>query len=84
LRDLFEDPLLRRDGRGMGSTARVLAILKELQMAMDTISGVVSPAKEFDSATSCDVFRIGLSGAEFGLFPSLLSQQRKGFSCLSL
>jgi hypothetical protein len=39
LRDPFEDSLLWRDGRGMGSTARVLAILKELQMAMDTISG---------------------------------------------
>jgi LysR family transcriptional activator of mexEF-oprN operon len=59
----------------MEPTARALAILKELQPAMDTISGAVSRAKEFDPATSCDVFRIGLSDdAEFGLFPPLLRQ----------
>ena len=75
LRDLFDDPLLLRNGRGMEPTARALAILKELQPAMDTISGAVSRAKEFDPATSCDVFRIGLSDdAEFGLFPPLLRQ----------
>ena len=65
LRDLFDDPLLLRNGRSM----------EELQPAMDTISGAVSRAKEFDPATSCDVFRIGLSDdAEFGLFPPLLSK----------
>ena len=75
LRDLFDDPLLLRNGRCMEPTARALAILKELQPAMDTISGAVSRAKEFDPATSCDVFRIGLSDdTEFGLFPPLLSQ----------
>lgn len=75
LRDLFDDPLLLRNGRGMEPTARALAILKELQPAMDVISGAVSRAKEFDPTTSCDVFRIGLSDdAEFGLFPPLLRQ----------
>jgi LysR family transcriptional activator of mexEF-oprN operon len=78
LRDLFDDPLLLRNGRAMEPTARALAILKELQPALDTISGAVSRAKEFDPATSCDVFRIGLSDdAEFGLFPPLLSQLRE-------
>ena len=73
LRDLFDDPLLLRNGRGMEPTARALAILKELQPAMDVISGAVSRAKEFEPASSCDVFRIGLSDdAEFGLFPPLL------------
>ncbi len=37
LRDLFDDPLLLRNGRAMEPTARALAILKELQPAMDTI-----------------------------------------------
>lgn len=75
LRDLFDDPLLLRNGRGMEPTARALAILKELQPAMDVISGAVSRAKEFEPASSCDVFRIGLSDdAEFGLFPPLLRQ----------
>jgi LysR family transcriptional activator of mexEF-oprN operon len=78
LRDLFDDPLLLRNGRAMEPTARALAILKELQPALDTISGAVSRAKEFDPATSCDVFRIGLSDdAEFGLFPPLLSRLRE-------
>lgn len=78
LRDLFDDQLLLRNGRTMEPTARALAILKELQPALDTISGAVSRAKEFDPATSCDVFRIGLSDdAEFGLFPPLLTQLRE-------
>jgi LysR family transcriptional activator of mexEF-oprN operon len=78
LRDLFDDPLLLRNGRAMEPTARALAILKELQPALDTISGAVSRAKEFDPASSCEVFRIGLSDdAEFGLFPPLLTQLRE-------
>ena len=78
LRDLFDDPLLLRNGRGMEPTPRAVAILKELQPAMDTISGAVSRAKDFDPSTSCAVFRIGLSDdAEFGLFPPLLSQLRE-------
>lgn len=78
LRDLFDDPLLLRNGRAMEPTARALDILKELQPALDTISGAVSRAKEFDPTTSCDVFRIGLSDdAEFGLFPPLLTKLRE-------
>jgi LysR family transcriptional activator of mexEF-oprN operon len=75
---LFDDPLLLRNGRQMEPTARALAILKELQPAMDTISGAVSRAKAFDPQSSCDVFRIGLSDdAEFGLFPALLTRLRE-------
>ncbi|MGF6514257.1 LysR family transcriptional activator of mexEF-oprN operon [Pseudomonas sp. BT76 TE3572] len=78
LRDLFDDPLLVRNGRVLEPTQRALAILKELQPAMDTISGAVSRAKDFDPSTSRDVFRIGLSDdAEFGLFPPLLKQIRE-------
>jgi len=78
LRDLFDDPLLVRNGRSLEPTPRALVILKELQPAMDTISGAVSRAKDFDPSTSRDVFRIGLSDdAEFGLFPPLLKQIRE-------
>lgn len=78
LRDLFDDPLLLRNGRGMEPTARALDILKEIQPALDTISGAVSRAKDFDPSTSCEVFRIGLSDdAEFGLLPPLLTQLRE-------
>ena len=78
LRDLFDDPLLVRNGRILEPTQRALQILKELQPAMDTISGAVSRAKDFDPSTSRDVFRIGLSDdAEFGLFPPLLKQMRE-------
>ncbi|VVM71580.1 HTH-type transcriptional regulator LeuO [Pseudomonas fluorescens] len=61
LRDLFDDPLLVRNGRALEPTQRALQILQELQPAMDTISGAVSRAKDFDPSTSRDVFRIGLS-----------------------
>ncbi len=78
LRDLFDDQLLLRNGRAMEPTARALDILKEIRPALDTISGAVSRAKEFDPATSADVFRIGLSDdAEFGLLPPLLKQLRE-------
>jgi LysR family transcriptional regulator, mexEF-oprN operon transcriptional activator len=78
LRDLFDDPLLLRSGRGMEPTARALSILRELQPAMDTISGAVSRAKDFEPASSSDVFRLGLSDdAEFGLFPPLLNTLRE-------
>ncbi|WP_277964642.1 LysR family transcriptional regulator [Pseudomonas sp. RIT-To-2] len=77
LRDLFDDPLLIRNGRTMEPTLRALAILEELRPALDTISGAVSRAKDFDPGTSCATFRIGLSDdAEFGLFPPLLAQLR--------
>lgn len=78
LRDLFDDPLLIRNGRSMEPTLRALAILEELRPALDTISGAVSRAKDFDPTTSCATFRIGLSDdAEFGLFPPLLAQLRE-------
>ncbi|MFI8646580.1 LysR substrate-binding domain-containing protein [Pseudomonas iridis] len=78
LRDLFDDPLLVRNGRTLEPTQRALAILKELQPAMDTISGAVSRAKDFDPLASREVFRIGLSDdAEFGLLPPLLQQLRE-------
>ncbi|MGE8497525.1 MAG: LysR substrate-binding domain-containing protein [Pseudomonas sp.] len=78
LRDLFDDPLLVRNGRTLEPTMRALQILKELQPAMDTISSAVSRAREFNPATNRDTFRVGLSDdAEFGLFPALLNQIRE-------
>ena len=78
LRDLFDDPLLLRNGRTMEPTARAMDILKELRPALDTISDAVSRVKEFDPSTACNTFRIGLSDdAEFGLFPPLLARLRE-------
>ncbi|AYF90706.1 LysR family transcriptional regulator [Pseudomonas sp. DY-1] len=78
LRDLFDDPLLIRQGRGMEATPRAQAILEELRPALDAISGAVSRAKDFDPASSREIFRIGLSDdAEFGLFPELLRRLRE-------
>ena len=74
LRDLFDDPLLIRNGRQMEPTPRALHIFEEVRPAMDVISAAVSRAKAFDPASSCNVFRQGLSDdAEFGLFPPLLN-----------
>lgn len=74
LRDLFDDPLLIRNGRLMEPTPRALHIFEEVRLAMDVISAAVSRAKRFDPATSSNVFRLGMSDdAEFGLFPALLN-----------
>lgn len=74
LRDLFDDPLLIRNGRQMEPTSRALHIFEELRPAMDVISAAVSRAKTFDPSSSSNVFRLGLSDdAEFGLFPALLN-----------
>ncbi|KAF1072097.1 MAG: HTH-type transcriptional regulator LeuO [Pseudomonas citronellolis] len=73
LRELFDDPLLIRNGRQMEPTLRALDIFRELTPAMDVISAAVSRAKDFDPGSSNQVFRLGLSDdAEFGLFPPLL------------
>lgn len=78
LRDLFDDPLLLRNGRVMEPTARALDILQEIRPALDTISGAVSRAKDFNPESSTEVFRIGLSDdAEFGLLPPLMAQLRE-------
>lgn len=78
LRDLFDDPLLVRNGRTFEPTARALAILDELRPAMDTISCAVSRARDFNPAINRETFRIGLSDdAEFGLFPALFNQIRE-------
>ncbi|QEY63153.1 LysR family transcriptional regulator [Metapseudomonas lalkuanensis] len=75
LRDLFDDPLLVRSGRGMEPTSRALHIFEELCPAMDVISAAVSRARTFDPANSSNTFRLGLSDdAEFGLFPALLAR----------
>ncbi|WP_252272772.1 LysR family transcriptional regulator [Pseudomonas subflava] len=77
LRELFNDPLLVRNGRHLEPTARALVILRELQPAMDTISCAVSRAREFTPGIDRATFRIGLSDdAEFGLFPKLVRQLR--------
>ncbi|MWV18228.1 LysR family transcriptional regulator [Pseudomonas sp. L-22-4S-12] len=74
LRDLFDDPLLIRNGRQMEPTLRATHIFAELRPAMDVISAAVSRAKAFEPASSTSVFRLGLSDdAEFGLFPALLN-----------
>ncbi|NWL77228.1 LysR family transcriptional regulator [Pseudomonas taiwanensis] len=78
LRDLFDDPLLVRNGRVFEPTKRALEILDELQPALDSISSAVSRAKEFNPSTYRNTFRIGLSDdVEFGLFPPLIHQLRE-------
>ncbi len=78
LRELFDDPLLIRNGRAMEPTPRAMQIFTELGPAMDVISSAISRARAFDPANGCNVFRLGLSDdAEFGLFPALLQALRE-------
>jgi DNA-binding transcriptional LysR family regulator len=60
LRDLFDDPLLIRNGRAMEPTPRAMQIFNELGPAMDVISAAISrprsstrPAAATCSAWAC-------------------------------
>lgn len=51
LRDLFGDPLLLPDRRGMIPTARALAMQDELHAALEGVRGVVARSAAFDPPT---------------------------------
>lgn len=59
LRHVFQDPLLVREKGGMVPTDRALAILEHAKSALASIDSMLEVDKDFDPATTRQVFRIG-------------------------
>lgn len=77
LRQLFDDPLFVRAGRGMEPTSRAQEIFSNLTPALDSIAAALGRSQAFDPTTSEATFRIGLSDdVEYALLPSLVRRMR--------
>ncbi len=61
LRDLFGDPLLLPDRRGMIPTARALAMQDDLHTALEGVRGVVARSAAFNPTTVKDTITIAAS-----------------------
>ena len=72
LRELFDDPLLIREGKSMQPTPRALALAPLIRQILKQIESTVIPPT-FNPKTSTRTFRIGMSDyVEFLLLPKLL------------
>ena len=77
LREMFEDPLLVRNGRGYERTARGERVLRELESLMPRLEDMVR-GERFDPAQSQEVFRVAMSDhAAMIMLPSLLASVRR-------
>jgi len=74
LRDLFEDPLLVREGNGMVPTERALALEIEVRNVLRGIEHVIEPPGDFDPSTSGRRFRVRMSDLLTFLFMQDLAQ----------
>jgi len=74
LRDLFEDPLLVREGNGMVPTERALALEIEVRNVLRGIEHVIEPPGNFDPSTSGRRFRVRMSDLLTFLFMQDLAQ----------
>ncbi len=63
LRDIFQDPLLVRDGASMVATAKALALRDPLEHAMAQCHALLTTGSGFDPAHSSQVFRLAMSDA---------------------
>src|SRR5580692_6683141 len=84
LREMFEDPLLVRNGRGYERTARGERVLRELESLMPRLEDMVR-GERFDPAQSQEVFRVAMSDhASMIVLPSLLASVRKAATHVKL
>lgn len=75
LRQVFGDPLLVRDGRGLVLTPRAEALVGPLRAAMGQIEAALETGSSFDPATSSATFTLATSDAlQIGLLPTLLGR----------
>jgi len=63
LRDLFEDPLLVREGGVMRASPKATALREPLERAMSNIHALMTSTSDFDPLTSRRVFRLAMSDA---------------------
>jgi DNA-binding transcriptional LysR family regulator len=77
LREMFEDPLLVRNGHGYERTARGERVLREIESLMPRLEDMVRGEK-FDPARSQEVFRVAMSDhASMIVLPALLASLRR-------
>jgi DNA-binding transcriptional LysR family regulator len=73
LRELFDDPLLVRSGRGLKRTPRAEAMLEPLADALQAVERAVQLGLKFDPATSGRVFRVAMTDLHLALtLPTML------------
>lgn len=73
LREALDDPLLTRAGAGMQPTPRAMALREPLQDMLAHVARVLSPAMNFDPATSSREFTLAASDyTQFVLAPPLM------------
>ncbi|MBC7171039.1 MAG: LysR family transcriptional regulator, partial [Polyangiaceae bacterium] len=73
LRELFDDPLLVRKGRGMVRTPRAEAMMVPLAEALEAVERAVQLGFGFDPATSTRIFRLSMTDAHLtAILPGVL------------
>lgn len=84
LRDMFEDPLLVRNGRGYQRTVRGERVLRDLESLIPQLENMVRGEK-FNPAQSREVFRMAMSDhASMIVLPSLLASLRRAATHVKL
>ncbi len=78
LRDVFQDEILVRTGRGMEPTAKALALAAQLAPALETIRATLFAQPVFDPATQARTFHLGMRDwVESWLMPELLARVQR-------
>src|SRR5499425_2228730 len=75
LRDVFQDEILVRTGRGMEPTAKALALAAQLTPALEAIRATLFEQPAFDPATQSRTFHLGMRDwVETWLMPALVGR----------
>src|SRR5215475_495891 len=78
LRDVLQDEILVRTGRGMAPTAKALALSAQLTPAMESIRATLFEQPAFDPATQSRTFHLGMRDwVETWLMPALVARVRR-------
>jgi DNA-binding transcriptional LysR family regulator len=78
LRDLFQDQILVRTGRGMAPTTKALALSAQLTPALDAIRATLFAQPAFDPATQSRTFHLGMRDwVETWLMPELIARVQR-------
>jgi DNA-binding transcriptional LysR family regulator len=75
LREVFQDEILVRTGRGMEPTTRALTLYAQLTPAMESIRATIFEQPAFDPATQSRTFHLGMRDwVESWLMPELMAR----------
>src|SRR5262244_4218404 len=75
LREVFQDEVLVRTGRGMEPTTKALALYAQLTPALESIRATLFAQPAFDPATQSRTFHLGMRDwVEMWLMPALMAR----------